>query len=318
MRKNTLEPEYRIGIDLGGTKTEIAALHGNRTVDRFRRPTPRDEGYDAIVDNITAMVGDLRKKNPQFEGAPVGMGIPGILDQVSGLVMNANTTILIDRPLRSDLEAKLNQKVHIANDANCFALAEAKAGAGKNYRFIFGVIMGTGCGGAIVIDGQSHDGPHGIAGEWGHFSIDPSGPQCWCGNRGCIETLISGSAIENRYAHAVAGTDFRKDPTADSSHSHAGFTRAPDIIKKMRDGEETARKVFDEFLEDFGRALGGLISVLDPDAVVLGGGMSNVDELYTAGIEKVKKYAFHKSIDTPVLKNELGDSSGVFGAAYLA
>ena len=160
--------------------------------------------------------------------------------------------------------------------------------------------MGTGCGGGIVIQDQLHSGRHGIAGEWGHVSIDPDGPQCWCGNPGCVETLISGGGLQKRYL-----SEFQESKTV------------PEIVEAARNGQSREKQFFERFLEDYGRALGGLISILDPDAVILGGGLSNLDELYTLGRDRVLQYTFHKRATTPILKNKLGDSAGVFGAANL-
>ena len=294
--------EWKIGIDLGGTKTECILLdHNGKEIWRKRLPTPREKGYEAILDNIAALISETKENIPeQSQSYTVGMGIPGIIDERSGLVMNANTTVLIGNPLRKDLEKKISHSVRIENDANCFALAECKSGAATGYRTVFGVIMGTGCGGGLFINGKIHEGFHGIAGEWGHFSIDPDGTQCWCGNKGCIETKISGSGVEKAF------------------ESRFGIKKSMDeIISGYREGEKNSTEIILQFYDDFGRALGGLISILDPEAVVIGGGLSNIDELYSEGIEKVKKYVFHKDLQTPILKNKLGDSAGVFGAAWI-
>ena len=293
------EPVHQIGIDLGGTKTEVVLLDekGNTRL-RNRKPTPADQGYEAILDVVVELVEQARLETGQIYS--VGIGIPGILDLETDLVLNANTTIMIGHPLRKDLESRLGCPVKIENDANCFALAEATMGAGRNFDTVFGVIMGTGCGGGIVMNGKLHSGHHGIAGEWGHFSIDPAGPQCWCGNKGCIETLISGGGLKKKF-----------------QAEHGQERTFPDIVEAARKGTEPEKGFFRQFLDDYGRALGGLISVLDPDAVVLGGGLSNLPELYAEGRQKVLQYTFHKKAKTPILQNELGDSAGVFGAAYL-
>jgi len=292
---------YRIGIDLGGTKTESILLdpEGNEQF-RKRIETPRTDGYGAIVDAIVVLVNETAAQIPDRAPWTLGMGIPGIIDVSTGLVMNANTTQLIGHPLHDDLVAALNHPIRIENDANCFTLAETKSGAAKGYNFVFGVIMGTGCGGGISMNGTIHTGRHGIAGEWGHFAIDPAGARCWCGNRGCIETKISGSGVENRF------------------EARFGSRRTmQQILEGYRSGESESTEIFEAFLDDFGRALGGIISILDPDAVVLGGGLSNIDELYTIGIERVQSYVFHHSVRTPILRHALGDSAGVFGAAWI-
>ena len=291
--------KHRIGIDLGGTKTEVVLLdEDDSIVLRNRKPTPADQGYEAILNVVIELIEEARKASA---GRPtIGVGIPGIIDSETNLVLNANTTIMIGHPLQKDLESRLGQSVRIENDANCFALAEATMGAGRGFDTIFGVIMGTGCGGAIVINGELHAGLHGIAGEWGHFSIDPGGPQCWCGNPGCIETLISGGGLQKRFK-----AQFNESKTV------------PEIVDGARQGLDREKQFFDRFLDDFGRALGGLISILDPDAVIMGGGLSNLDELYGPGRQRVLHYTFHKKARTPILRNELGDSAGVFGAAQL-
>ena len=230
----------------------------------------------------------------------LGVGIPGILDHTSGLVINANTTCLIGHALQRDLAENLAHPVAIQNDANCFTAAEALNGAARGHDFVFGVIMGTGCGGGIFHNGRVRSGPHGIAGEWGHFSIDPNGRQCWCGNRGCIETMISGSGVEAghraQFGEALAMTD---------------------IVTGFRAGDPRCTETMRLFFQNFGRALGGLISILDPDVVVLGGGLSNIAELYTTGMEQMREFVFHPDVRTPVVKNQLGDSAGVFGAAWI-
>lgn len=230
----------------------------------------------------------------------VGIGIPGSINPATRLVQNANSTCLIGRPLKHDLEQLLDRPVEIRNDADCFALAECRQGAGQGYAVVFGVIMGTGCGGGLCINGEAREGPHRIAGEWGHFSVDPAGLPCYCGNRGCVETKISGSGVERafaeRYGRRLAMTE---------------------IVIGARQGDGECRDAFERFLDDFGRCLGGLISIIDPDAVVLGGGLSGIDELYTDGVERVRRYAFHNGLRTPILRNTHGDSAGVFGAAWL-
>jgi fructokinase len=295
------ERSAAIGIDLGGTKTEAILLSpGGEVVHRKRMPTPRIEGYDAVVAQVAELVREAAGQLPQAFPYTVGIGIPGSLDTKSGLVRNANSTCLIGRPLKKDLEELLGHPVRVRNDADCFTLAECRAGAGKGYGLVFGVIMGTGCGGGISIDGEVREGPNRIAGEWGHFSVDPDGTECYCGNRGCVETLISGSGVESAFFR-----DFAEMLAMDG------------IVGRARDGDERCRKAFDRFLDAFGRCLGGLISILDPDAVVLGGGLSNIDELYGEGVERVRRYAFHDDLSTPILKNSLGDSAGVFGAAWI-
>ena len=291
---------YAIGIDLGGTKTEALLLAPDGTeLLRRRRSTPRADGYGAILSVVADLVREAATAVPGAASFTVGVGIPGSMDPLTGLVRNANSTCLIGQPLQDDLVRLLGRPVQVRNDADCFVLAEARAGAVQAGGLVFGVIMGTGCGGGICIDGKVREGRHRIAGEWGHFAVDPGGMECYCGNRGCVETLISGSGVEAKY--------FRETGRRMAMH---------DIVAMARAGEPACRKNFAQFLDDFGRCLGGLISILDPDAVVLGGGLSNIDELYTEGIEQVRRYVFHENLRTPIVKNLLGDSAGVFGAAW--
>jgi fructokinase len=290
-----------IGIDLGGTKTELILLSPSGNVLwRHRRPTPRTDGYDAILAIVANMVREAVTHLPPDTPYTIGIGIPGSIDVSSQLVRNANSTCLIGHPLKYDLEHLIGCPIQVRNDADCFTMAECHSGAGRGYGLVFGVIMGTGCGGGISIDGVVREGPHRIAGEWGHLSVAPDGTQCYCGNRGCVETLISGSGVEAAF--------FRE-------HGHQ--LNMDEIVVQARAGESSSKKIFDQFLDDFGRCLGGLISILDPDAVVLGGGLSNIDELYTVGCDHVRRYAFHDNLQTPILKNQLGDSAGVFGAAWI-
>jgi len=290
-----------IGIDLGGTKTEaiLLAADGN-VLWRERRPTPRSDGYHAVLDLVGEMIRGAADQLPGGTPFTVGVGIPGSLDAVTGLVRNANSTCLIGQPLGRDLEQLIVHPVQVRNDADCFTLAECHSGAGRGYGLVFGVIMGTGCGGGICIDGTVREGPHRIAGEWGHLSVERDGAPCYCGNRGCVETLISGSGFEAAF--------FRQ---------YGQRLTMDEIVNQARGGEPRCRLHFERFLDDFGRCLGGLISILDPDAVVLGGGLSNIEELYTTGQEHVRRHAFHDALRTPILKNCLGDSAGVFGAAWI-
>jgi fructokinase len=301
MIDSTRDERFAVGIDLGGTKIEAILLAPDDAVlFRERIPTPRDKGYRAILSAVAAMVGHAVGRLGPGEACTVGVGIPGSLDEHTGLVRNANSTCLIGHPLKLDLEQLLGRPVQVRNDADCFTLAECTSGAGQGYSLVFGVIMGTGCGGGIFCNGMVREGPHRISGEWGHYSVDPQGAECYCGNRGCVETLISGSGVEYSF-----------------QREHGISLSMDRIIEMARAGDPRCRKAFARFLDDFGRCLGGLISTLDPDAVVLGGGLSNIDEIYTIGVDRVRQYAFHNDLRTPILKNRLGDSAGVFGAAWL-
>jgi len=295
------EELYRIGIDLGGTKIESVLLDpGDAVVLRRRRETPLADGYRAILDSVAELVREAAANVPGEKHYSVGIGIPGSVDAASGLVRNANSVCLIGQPLPDDLERLLGRRVGVRNDADCFTLAECHRGAAAGYGVVLGVIMGTGCGGGLWLNGEVREGPHRICGEWGHLSVDPLGAPCYCGNRGCIETKISGSGVERAFS-ARYGETLRMD----------------EIAARAREGEPRCRAAFDAFLDDFGRSLGGVISLLDPDAVVLGGGLSNIEELYREGAERVRHYAFHDDLRTPILKNRLGDSAGVFGAAWI-
>lgn len=291
---------HRIGIDLGGTKIEGIVLDpDSKEIYRKRIPTEREHGYEHILNRITALYQELKD---QISGAThtLGMGTPGAISKRTGLMKNSNTTCLNEMPFGRDLETKLGRSLEIQNDANCFALAEALHGAGKGKSLVFGVIMGTGCGGGIVHEGKTLTGPQSIAGEWGHMTIDPAGPLCYCGKKGCVETLISGHGLESLYQSRFGQ---RKD--------------LPTIVTEYRDGDEKATQLMKGFFTSYGRALSNVINILDPDVIVLGGGVSNIDELYTEGLEQVKKNTFSDCLETPILKHTLGDSAGVLGAALI-
>ena len=293
--------KYKIGIDLGGTKTEIILLKpDNMETYRKRIKTPVSFGYDAIIKSLYELIIETGKNVPSGCEYTTGIGIPGSINLDTELVQNANTTCLIGKPFKKDLENLIRREIEVENDANCFTLAESLEGAAKGHGLVFGIIMGTGCGGGIYIDGSVRKGSHSITGEWGHFSVDPDGADCYCGNRGCIETKLSGGGAEAAYFKNYGRKMLMKD-----------------IAEGYRSGEPSCVTFFESFLDDFGRCLGGLISILDPDAIVIGGGLSSIPELYTKGYERIKKYVFHEDLKTPVLKNKLGDSAGVFGAAWI-
>ena len=291
---------HRIGVDLGGTKIEAVLLDGGgQPVARQRVPTEQQHGYEHIIETIGRLTDALRALAP--ECGAVGVGTPGALSSRTGLMKNSNTVCLNGRDLPGDLARRIGLPVIVENDANCFALAEATNGAGQGARVVFGVIMGTGVGGGLVVDGRLWSGPQHIAGEWGHHGIDPNGPLCYCGRRGCVETFISGPAVQERY-RAAGGDALAMDA----------------IVARARVGEPRAAAVFEQFLDRFGRALANLISILDPDVVVLGGGLSNIDELYGAGRDAVARYVINDELRTPIRRNLHGDSAGVLGAAFLA
>jgi len=295
---------YHMGIDLGGTKTEVIVLDSaDREIHRKRVATPRKSGadeYRGILMNLNDLITVTLKCVPREAKLTIGIGIPGSLDPATGLVRNANTTCLNGKPLKADIEKQFNRSVGMMNDANCFTLAECRKGAARGVRVVFGVIMGTGCGGGICIDGMIHNGRNGIGGEWGHFAIDPHGAKCYCGNLGCIETKISGAGVETAFYKRF---NYRLS--------------MEEIVIGYRNKNPACTEVLLQFLKDFGCAAGGLVSTLDPDAIVLGGGLSNINELYDPNLNNVQQYAFHPQAATPILKNELGDSAGVFGAAWI-
>ncbi len=299
-RSEMLRLMHRVGIDLGGTKIEGILLDpGGKELIRRRVPTGQERGYAAILGTI----GDLYRGIVAEAGQPphsFGIGTPGAISPRTGLLKNSNTVCLNGQPLHRDLEQLLGRRVRIENDANCFALAEALQGAGRGARMVFGVIMGTGCGGGLVLDGQVWTGRQAIGGEWGHMVLQPGGPACYCGHRGCVETLISGGGLEQRWREA-----------------HGTARRLPEIMADFRRGDTLAGVFVAQFLANFGQALANLINALDPDVVVLGGGVSNHDELYTQGVAEVAKRVFSDGFDTPIVKHQLGDSAGVIGAALL-
>ena len=289
-----------IGIDLGGTKIEGVVLGDDLVpLERRRVPTERERGYEHIIERVAGLVEALRATAPGSD--VVGIGTPGSLSARDGTLKNSNTVCLNGRSLQADLERRLGLRVLLENDANCFALAEARAGAGQGHAMVFGVILGTGVGGGLVHDGRLWSGPQHIAGEWGHHAIDPAGPPCYCGQRGCVETLLSGPALEAAYCGAGG------PPLA-----------AAEIAARAATGERAARDVVDRYLDRFGRALANVIDVLDPDVVVLGGGLSKLEALYDCGRAAVARYVFNDELRTPIVPNRLGDSAGVIGAALLA
>lgn len=287
---------YKIGIDLGGTKIEGICLDdANSVIQRRRIPTNQQNGYQYIVGSIVSLIHDISKDIDDYS---VGVCTPGAISKKTGLIKNSNTQCLIGMPLKEDLEKSLGKKITIENDANCFAMAESKMGAGVGFDVVFGVIMGTGVGGGIIFDGKIHHGRTNIAGEWGHHILHQNGNSCYCGKRGCVETYISGPALEKRWAELTGQT-----------------SSLPDIVKNLDSNGAQIWK--QEFLNNFGVALANVIDILDPDVIVLGGGLSNIDFLYTQGRQSVYENVFSDLIDTPILKNKLGDSAGVFGAALL-
>ncbi len=291
---------FRIGMDLGGTKIEGIVLDAQGgELFRKRIATERESGYNHILNRVKKLYDELAA---QIQNQPhtFGIGAPGVVSPRTGLMKNSNTVCMIGQPVKTDLENLLGRKIEIQNDANCFAMAEALLGAGKGKKLVFGVIMGTGCGGGMVHNGEVITGPQGIAGEWGHMSIDPNGPKCYCGQLGCVETFISGGGLEARYAEQFG---IQKPLREIEKDFYAG---EPDEVAFMR-----------IFFRHFGRAIANLIDILDPDIIVLGGGVSKFDALYTDGIAEVAKFVFSDSLETPIVKHQIGDSAGVIGAALI-
>jgi fructokinase len=294
----------QIGIDLGGTKIEGIALDADTLVAvRRRLATPRDYAgtLDAIERLVTEIEGEVGRTGS------VGVGIPGVVSHATGLVKNANSTWLIGRPLLADLETRLGRPVRVANDANCFTLSEAIDGAGQGFEMVFGVILGTGVGGGIAIRQRIHEGPNQIAGEWGHSPLPwmtdderASAPQCYCGKVGCVETFLSGPAFER-----------------DSALLSGAQRSSQDIVRAAAAGDPHALEMLNRYQDRLARALAAVIDVLDPNVVVLGGGMSNLPDLPSAVSALLPRYVFSDTVLTKIVLNSHGDSSGVRGAAWL-
>ena len=282
---------YRIGIDLGGTKIEGVVLDiDGREIIRKRVATEREHGYRHILNRIKSVHDELAAA---VSGPTTfGIGTPGAISPRTGLLKNSNTVCLNGQPVKADLEKLLGRKIEIQNDA--------LLGAGKGKKLVFGVIMGTGCGGGIVHKGEVLTGAQAIAGEWGHMSIDPNGPLCYCGQRGCTETFISGGGLEARYAEKYGVRKSLKE-----------------IEKDFHTGQPAAVEFMQIFFRHFGRAIANLIDILDPDLIVLGGGVSNFNAIYTEGIAQVRQFVFTDELETPIVKHQLGDSAGVLGAALV-
>ena len=294
----------RIGIDLGGTKIEgMAIAPDGREIVRRRIAAPRHD-YRQTLDAVASLVREIERE--LGERGTVGVGIPGTLSPASGLVKNANSTWLIGQPLGDDLPRLLDRPVRFANDANCFALSEATDGAAAGAATVFGVIVGTGCGGGVVIDGRVLTGANAIAGEWGHNPLpaprgtESPGPPCYCGRRGCIEQFLSGPALSRDYGE-----------------SGGAAITAREIAERASAGEGLAEAALSRYEERLARALGSIINVIDPDVVVLGGGVSNIERLYERVPQLWAPYVFSDRIATRLVRAKHGDSSGVRGAAWL-
>jgi fructokinase len=287
----------KIGIDLGGTKIEgILTDEKYNVIERKRIPTNQNDGYNSILESIKNLILELAQNSDKKTS--LGICTPGALSLNSGLIKNSNTQCLIGQDLQNDLKNIIHYEISIENDANCFALAEAKLGAGKNSNLVFGIIMGTGVGGGIIIDGKIYHGRTNIAGEWGHHCLHNKGNICYCGNKGCVETYISGPALEKNWLK-ISNLN-QSLPKIVQNLDHPNF--------------ETWKNTF---LDNFSSALANVIDILDPDMIILGGGVSNIDFLYDEGKNIVYEKVFSDIVDTPIVKNELGDSAGVFGACLI-
>jgi predicted NBD/HSP70 family sugar kinase len=295
------------GIDLGGTKIEgviLPSLDDPKPILRTRIDTQATKGYQHIVHQVNTLVQQMKSKSG-LTPTQIGIGTPGVLDPILQTMKNCNSTALNGMPLHRDLEETLQVPVILANDANCFALAETHWGIVKqkvpNARVVFGIIMGTGVGGGIVVDGKVWNGRHGIAGEWGHNFLDESGGSCYCGKTGCVETILSGPALQ-RYYKTITGNELS----------------LKNIVAHYYSGDDPAAKdTIHRLNHFFGKAVSVVTNLLDPDVIVIGGGVGNIDTIYTDGFLALNHFIFNNTVDVPVLKPSLGDSAGVFGAAAL-
>lgn len=300
-----MEPLW--GIDLGGTKIEGVILEERDNpvvLKRLRVPTEAHHGYDHIIEQIGKIV-EVLMAETGLKPSKLGIGTPGALDPGNHTMKNCNLTCLNGQTLVRDLERYLNLPIAIANDANCFAVAETNMGIVNDVmphaKVVFGVIMGTGVGGGLVVDGQVINGRQGITGEWGHNFLDSSGGNCYCGRVGCVETIISGPALEKYYKESMG----------------VGLSLA-EIVENYHDAnDKVAKDTMQRLLTFFGKAMANVINIVDPDAIVLGGGLGNINLLYTHGVAEIEKHVFSDRLDTVFLKPKLGDSAGVFGAAFL-
>lgn len=301
------EKENLWGIDLGGTKIEGIILKAQDQPDvlfRNRVPTEADQGYEHILGQVKKIV-EMMETSAGHKPDRIGFSTPGVLDPKLGTMKNCNTVAMNGQRMKDDLERILDVRVELANDADCFALAEARYGVVKDRfpqaRIVFGVILGTGVGGGIVVDGRAIVGLQGIAGEWGHNFLDDSGGPCYCGKSGCVENVISGPALEKYYFKETGSRKPLKDIVA--------------LAESKVD--PTAQRTMLRLIDFFGKALSVVINILDPDVIVIGGGVGNIDLLYDRGLDAVRKYVFNNRLDTPIVRPTLGDSAGVFGAAFL-
>jgi fructokinase len=295
------------GIDLGGTKIEGVVMRSKENpevLSRLRVPTEADKGNDHILQQIKKLIG-MMGAEVNAQPSIIGVGTPGTVDPITGKMKNSNTTCLNGTPFKEGLEEVLGIPVKTANDANCFAIAETKFGIVQEKmpeaKVVFGVIMGSGVGGGIVVNGEVLNGRQGICGEWGHNPLDVSGGPCYCGKTGCVETVISGKSLERYYKEQTGNSRLLKEIVAD-------YKTGKDSV---------ADQTLERLIHFFGKGISNVINILDPDAIVIGGGVGNIDLLYKEGVEEARKHVFNHRLDTVFLKPKLGDSAGVFGAALL-
>ena len=294
-----------LGIDLGGTKIEGIVLKSKENPEeiiRHRINTEEEKGYSQVINNIKSLVNHIENKiNYKFKR--LGIGTPGTIDPETGLLKNSNSQCLNGMPIQKDLAKTLDKVILIQNDANCFALAETLLGSVKDQypdaKNVFGIIIGTGVGGGVIIDGKTVYGSQGIGGEWGHTIVTDDGDECYCGKKGCVESVISGRALQIYY-NKISGKNLTLEE-----------------IYAKKDIDNHAKETFERLITYFGKGLSNVINIIDPDIIVLGGGLSNIDELYDEGYDELKKYVFNPTFKTPLLKPKLGDSAGVYGAALL-
>lgn len=295
------------GIDLGGTKVEgviLPSLANARPLLRTRIDTESSKGYQHILQQIKSLVQQMQQQSG-LQPKRIGFGTPGVLDPMLQTMKNCNSTALNGKPLKQDLESLLQVPVVLANDANCFALAETHWGIVTekvpDARVVFGIIMGTGVGGGIVINGKVWEGKHGIAGEWGHNFLDESGGLCYCGQHGCVETVLSGPALQRFYQQLTGQQRTLHEITA----------------RYQLGNDPAATQTIQRLTHFFGKAVSVITNLLDPDVIIVGGGVGNIESIYTAGIRSLQHHIFNNRLDVSVYKPSLGDSAGVFGAAAL-
>lgn len=290
------------GLDLGGTKIAGTVLRDGDVGSAIKRrvPTLRDQGYDQIVAQVGSLLSELEQASGETRPARIGIGTPGTTDPATGLLKNSNTTVLNGRPFIADLSAAHGVEFVAANDANCFALAEAALGAARGYETVFGIILGTGVGGGLVVNGRVLNGAHGIAGEWGHNPLESGGYHGYSGHRGVVESVLSGPALERFYY------DCRGEKAS-----------LAEIAQRAKESDLAAIQTLRRLVEFFGIAVANIVNVFDPHAIVIGGGVGNLDVLYSNGPKEVAKHVFNPGFSTPILRPALGDDAGVFGAAML-